>query len=152
MSKRTSHRLVVVAAALAVAHAVVYIPFVQPHANADTPSYTSAAHALLEGRYSVPLGEYDITGARIDPRARQALQHDTYRTPVFPAFLAAAGGGSSEWSVRLVIALQCLLMGMCVLLLAAIVRLLAGERTATVAAAAYALDPYSKRYASLVLS
>ena len=145
-------RWALVLAVVGALHAALYLPIVSPHETYDTPSYTEAAHALLHGGYSTPLPAIDITAYRIPQAAQGALERDTFRSPGYPLFLALLGGGVSDVSRASVFAFQTLLMGLAVWLVAAAARAAFGARVALAGAAAYALDPWSKRYAALILS
>ncbi len=151
--EETRFRRIALALAIAgILHALLYLPLISPHGTADTESYTDAAHAILRGSYSVPLRNPDITGLYLPKAAAGAYEHDTFRPPGYPLFLAAAGGGTSAVSKGFLFALQSLLVGVAVWLLALVARLAFGARAGLAAAALYTLDPYSKRYAALVLS
>lgn len=152
MENRPFLRLALVLALAGTAQALLYLPFVTPHTTADTPSYTADAHALLHGSYSIPLGRMDVTGLQFPPSLQHVKQEDTYRTPGYPAFLALLGGGTGDLSRTLVLLVQALLVGGGVVPCALLARRLFGPRAGLLGAAAYALDPYSKRYASLVLA
>lgn len=145
-------RIALVLAALAAAQALLLLPFVKPHTTEDTPSYAADSHALLHGGYSIPVEARDITGLEFPPSAQDANQRDTYRTPGYPVFLALLGGGTGDASRTLVLLLQALLVGAAAFPLALWARDLFGRRAALVATGVYALDPYSKRYGSLVLA
>jgi 4-amino-4-deoxy-L-arabinose transferase-like glycosyltransferase len=145
-------RLAVLLAIVGTAQALLYLPFVTPHTTADTPSYTADAHAILHGSYSIPLGERDVTAIDWPRELQDVKQRDTYRTPGYPAFLALLGGGTGDISRTLVLLVQALLVGAGAFPVALWVRRLFGPTIGLAGAAAYALDPYSKRYASLVLA
>ena len=152
MDDRRFLRFALLIALVGTAQALIYLPIVNPHSTEDTPSYIADAKAILHGSYSIPLGEHDITGLDWPPSVQHLKQEDTYRTPGYPALLAVFGGGAggaSRWAVLLA---QALLIGGGVHLSALWLRRLLGARAALVGAAVYALDPYSKRYASLVLA
>ncbi len=152
MEESRFSRIALVLAIVGALHALLYLPLISPHTTADTQSYTDAAHAILRGSYSVPLRSPDITGLYLPKAAAGAYEHDTFRPPGYPLFLAAAGGGTSAVSKGFVFALQALLMGVAVWLLALVGRGAFGARVGLTAAAAYALDPYSKRYVALLVS
>ncbi len=152
MDERRFRRAALALALVGTLHALVYLPLISPHGTADTQSYTDAAHAILRGSYSVPLRSPDITGLYLPKAAAGAYEHETFRSPGYPLALAAVGGGTSDLSRGFAFALQALLMGVSVWLLALVARSASGPRVGLAAAALYALDPYSKRYVSLVLS
>lgn len=152
MPERRFRRLAALAALTATVHGLVYVPFVDPHTTQDTPSYTAAAEAILDGHYSTPLGATDITGAEVPPSARGVRQRETYRTPGYPLLLVIAGGARMEGESLSVFMVQALLLGAATWLLALAARRLWGPRAALLAAAVYALDPFSKRYVSLLLT
>lgn len=152
MDDRRFRRLALLLTLAGIAQALLYLPFVTPHSTDDTPSYTADAHALLHGSYSIPLGRTDITGLTFPREVWDLKQQDTYRTPGYPAFLAVLGGGTGDVSRTLVLLAQALLVGGAIFPCALWARRLFGARAGLLGAAAYALDPYSKRYGSLVLS
>jgi hypothetical protein len=145
-------------ALLAALHSVAYLPFVEPHETADTPSYLAGARAIGDGGYSVPLGavvasgDVDITGLPLEPAIRTAEERYTYRTPGYPLLLAVIGGGEDGASRAALFAVQVALYGAGVFLLALTARRLWAESTALVAAGLLMLDPFSKRYVALVLT
>jgi 4-amino-4-deoxy-L-arabinose transferase-like glycosyltransferase len=145
-------RLALLISALAALHGLVYLPFISPHVTPDSASYIAPAKAILDGGYSIPLPAVDVTGLAIPASAQGAPEHQTYRPPGYPLLLAVVGGGSSGGSRAVLFVLQALIFGATVWLLALTVARLWGERVGLVAAALYALDPFSKRYVSLVLS
>jgi 4-amino-4-deoxy-L-arabinose transferase-like glycosyltransferase len=152
VDEKRFRRVALALAAAGTLHALVYLPLISPHSTADTQSYTDAAHAILRASYSVPLRSPDITGLYLPKAAEGAYEHDTFRSPGYPLVLAATGGGTSDVSRGFLFALQALLMGVSVWLLALVARGAFGARAGLAAAAIYALDPYSKRYVALVLS
>ena len=152
MQGRRFLTLAALLAALGAIHALVYLPLVSPHETGDSPYYTAAAHALLDGGYSTPLGRMDITGLEFHGDLPAVEKRETFRTPGYPLFLALLGGGTSDVSKALVMVVQALLTGASVFLLALCIRRLWGAGAALAAAAVYAIDPFSKRYAALFLS
>jgi 4-amino-4-deoxy-L-arabinose transferase-like glycosyltransferase len=138
--------------AVAALHGLLYVPFVSPHTTMDTPTYLAPAHAILHGDYSTPLPALDSTYLRIPPAAVGAPERQTMRTPGYPLLLAAVGGGKPGWSRDLLYVVQALLCGAATVLLILTARRLWGERIGLVAGVVYALDPYSKRYVSIVLT
>jgi 4-amino-4-deoxy-L-arabinose transferase-like glycosyltransferase len=143
--------LVLIAAAIGGVHGLVYVPYAG-HVLGDSPSYTTPAKALTDGSYSTPLPAVDVTGLHIPPPARGTHERQTYRTPGYPLLLAAAGGGVSNQSINVVIALQAALTGATVLLLGLAFRILWSERTALVGAYLTAFDPFTKHYVTRILS
>ena len=154
--------LVLLAAVAAGVHALVYAPIVSTHVETDSSTYQAAASKLLDGSYSTslrdtfyyvyPVGFFEITGLRVDRSAWDAVERQAYRPPGYPLLLAAAGGGKSAASEWTALVLQALLVAASAWLLALVVRRWWGPTPALVAAALYALDPWSKRYAVLLLS
>jgi 4-amino-4-deoxy-L-arabinose transferase-like glycosyltransferase len=137
---------------LGTVHALVILPLVSPHTTDDTRSYVGESHAILHGGYSVPVGPLDVTGLELREPVASLKQRDTYRTPGYGLFLALLGGGTGDVSRTLVLLVQAFLVGGAAFPLALWARDLFGARTALIATAVYALDPYTKRYAALVLS
>jgi hypothetical protein len=158
VSDRAFSRYVALASVVGALHALAYVPLIHSHETADTPSYTIGAKAILHGSYTVPLGGVypggaaDITGLPLPPALRDAPERYTYRAPGYPLFLAALGGGEGRFSRTFVIAAQTLLLGLTIFLVARTLRNVWGPRVAAFGAWAYALDPFSKRYVSLVLT
>lgn len=155
-------RLALLAALAAGVHALVYAPLVSTHVETDSATYQAAASSVLDGSYSTPLREafyyvypvgfFEITGLRVDPSAWDAPERQAYRPPGYPLLLAAVGGGksaASEWAALLA---QAALVAASAWLLALVVRRWWGPTAGLVAAWLYALDPWSKRYAVLLLS
>lgn len=138
--------------AVAALHGLLYVPFVSPHTTLDTPTYLAPAQAILDGSYSTPLPALDSTYLRIPHSAVGAPERQTMRTPGFPLLLAAVGGGQPGPSRDLLYAVQALLCGAATFLLTLTARRLWGEGVGLVAGVVYALDPYSKRYVSIVLT
>jgi 4-amino-4-deoxy-L-arabinose transferase-like glycosyltransferase len=145
-------RLALLVALAGTAQALIYLPIVNPHSTSDTPSYVADAKAILHGSYSIPLGQHDLTGLDWPRSVWNLKQEDTYRTPGYPVFLALFGGGAGGISRWLVLLAQALLIGAGVFFSALWLRRLLGARVALAGAAVYAIDPWSKRYASLVLA
>jgi hypothetical protein len=143
-------------------HGLLYAPFVEVKAPTDSWTYTAAAEAILDGSYSTPVkaasyyvypsGFFDITGLRFSPAAWVALEPQVFRPPGYPLYLAVAGGGDPGASRVLALLGQSLLFGAGVWLLALTGRRLGGERLGLLAAALYAVDPWSKHYVSLLLT
>ena len=153
VSDRRFLRFALLLAVLGTAQALLYIPLVSKHTTADTASYIADAHAIRRGSYSIPLGRRDITGLRWPSSVQNLEQADTYRTPGYPVFLAIFGGGDRDTTSRMVLLIvQSLLVGASVFFCALWVRRLFDHRAALLGAAAYALDPYSKRYATLLVA
>jgi 4-amino-4-deoxy-L-arabinose transferase-like glycosyltransferase len=138
--------------AVAAVHGLVYVPFISPHTTMDTPTYLAPAHAILHGSYSTPLPALDSTYLRIPPSAVGAPERQTMRTPGYPLLLAAVGGGKPGASRDVLYVVQALLCGAATFLLILTARRLFGPRVALLAGVVYALDPYSKRYVSIVLT
>ena len=149
-------------AAVGALHGLAYTPFVSTHYGTDSRTYRAAAESLREGGYTTPLQEgfyftygvgfFDITGVRIDREAWDAPERQAFRPPGYPLFLAALGGGGEGISLTVVLVAQALLFGGGVFLLGLAVARWWGTKTALVAAALFAVDPYSKHYVSLVLT
>jgi 4-amino-4-deoxy-L-arabinose transferase-like glycosyltransferase len=148
---------------VATLHAALYQPFVSAHVGSDSPTYVAAADALLDRSYTTPLdagfyyevrqnGIVDITGLEIERRLWNAPERQIFRPPGYPLFLAALGGGDAGWSRTIVLAAQTMLAGAATFLLALLVRRWWGASTALLAAGLYALDPWSKRFATILLS
>jgi hypothetical protein len=143
-------------------HGLAYAPFVEVKAPTDSWTYTAAGEAILDGSYSTPVraasyyiypsGFFDITGLRFDRSAWEAPERQVFRPPSYPLYLALVGGGDPGASRVAALIGQSLLFGFGVWLLALTVRRLGGDRLALVAAALYALDPWSKHYVSLLLT
>ena len=162
MTEHRFRRLVLGLALLGAVHGLAYAPFVEVKAPTDSWTYTAAANAILDGSYSTPVkaatyyvhpsGFFDITGLRFDRSVWTVEEPQVFRPPGYPLYLAAAGGGDPGASRAAAIVGQALLFGVGVLLLALLGRRLAGERVALLAAALYALDPWSKHYVSLLLT
>lgn len=162
-----------VVAALAVLAAVqgLALGFVIELQTSDSPGYTAAARALAHGGYSTPLGnnvspdlllqggaqptplaDVDITGLRLPASVRNAHERQTMRTPAYPALLAITGGGEERPARFFLYAVQAFLAAASVVLLAFLARRLFGPRVALLAAGAYAVDPWTKRYVTLVMT
>jgi 4-amino-4-deoxy-L-arabinose transferase-like glycosyltransferase len=163
MIERRFLRLSLALALVASLHAAIYQPIVSSHVGSDSPTYIAAAHAILGGSYSTPLeagffyevrkdATVDITGLEIERGLWQARERQIFRPPGYPLFLAALGGGDAGASRSLVLVAQTLLVGLATFLLALLVRRWWGSGTALLAATLYALDPWSKRFATILLS
>src|SRR5919205_1493455 len=113
-------------------HGLVYVPFAGPRLG-DSPGYEAAAHAIRHGSYSTPLPDVDVTGLPIPASAQGAPERQTYRTPGYPLLLAAADYGGPRPLV--LIAVQALLTGLGVILVALIARRLWSERAGLLAGA-----------------
>jgi 4-amino-4-deoxy-L-arabinose transferase-like glycosyltransferase len=137
---------------VAALHGLLYVSFVSPHTTLDTPTYLVPAHAILHGSYSTPLPRFDATYLRIPDSAVGTLERQTMRTPGYPLLLAAIGGGKPGWSRDLLYVVQALLCGGATWLLVLTARRLWGEHMALLSGVVYTLDPYSKRYVSIVLT
>lgn len=159
---RNLRRAAVVVALCGTVHALVYVPLTSTHTTADSPTYLAAGHALLHGGYSTPLranmyytidpgGWVDRTVLHLPQRVWDAPERQTFRTPAYPLVIAAAGGGSGS-SRYVLYLLQALLIGAAVFLLIHGLALITPPGVALFAGAVYALDPFSKRYASLVMT
>jgi 4-amino-4-deoxy-L-arabinose transferase-like glycosyltransferase len=159
-------RALLLLALLAVAHGLLYAPATR-RVTHDSVAYVAAARALDHGSYSTPLaaeafpatGGSEHAGQPVDltdhvlPQAALAEEEEqAWRSPSYPALVALVGGGGSAWSRDAVVLLQALLFGVATFLVGATARRLWGPRAGLVAAALVALDPYTKRYVSLVLS
>jgi hypothetical protein len=131
---------------------LLFTPAISPHQTTDSYSYEADAEALLHGRYSIPLPAVDISDRVVPVAARGLLQRDTYRTPGYPALLALVGGGTSSVSRGVLYLVQALLYGATVLLVMLTARRVWGEQIALLGGFLYAIDPWSKRYVSLVLT
>src|SRR2546423_14510751 len=153
MSSERRFRLAAIAlGAVAALHGALYVPFISPHTTMDTPTYLAPAHALLHGSYSTPLPALDSTYLRIPASAVGEPERQTMRTPGYPLLLAAVGGGKPGPSRDVLYVVQVLLCGAVTFLLTLLARRLWNERLGLLAGALYALDPYSKRYVSIVLT
>jgi 4-amino-4-deoxy-L-arabinose transferase-like glycosyltransferase len=150
-----------VLAIVGAAHGLFYVPLLSKHKDTDSDTYLAAAHAILHQSYTTPLdasfvptptGPLDRTLLRIPQQAWSAPERQTFRTPGYPLFLAALGGGAGGISEGLVFAVQGLLVGASIWLLGLTMRRIAGERVALASCLLYVLDPYSKRYVGLVLT
>src|SRR5256714_8637399 len=118
----------------------------------DTPTYLAPAHAILHGSYTTPLPALDSTYLRIPASAVGAPERQTMRTPGYPLLLAAVGGGKPGPSRDVLYIVQALLCGAATFLLTLTARRLWNERLGLLARLLYAVDPYSKRYVSIVLT
>jgi 4-amino-4-deoxy-L-arabinose transferase-like glycosyltransferase len=138
--------------AVAALHGLVYVPFISPHTTMDTPTYLAPAHAILHGSYTTPLPALDSTYLTIPASAVGAPERQTMRTPGYPLLLAAVGGGKPGPSRDVLYVVQALLCGAATFLLTLTARRLWSERLGLLAGVLYAIDPYSKRYVSIVLT
>lgn len=174
--ERAFRRASAAVALLAVLHGLAYAPKIGEETGrfgrfgkSDTPTYVAAADAILHGRYSTPLRagflglpqefyeenpgvQLDITGLRIPDRIGDALERQAFRSPGYPLFLAAVGGATSDGLRWLAVVVQALLLGAATFLLSLTARRWWGPRIGLLGAALYAIDPYSKRYVSLLLT
>jgi hypothetical protein len=161
VSERRFRRLLLLAGAVGALHALVYAPVVAARVK-DSDVYVAAAKALLHGSYTTPLrvtnlyaddgAVADLTNRPLPRAAWDAPERQTVRTPGYPLFLAALGGGDGRISEALVVLAQALLLGGASILLGLAFRPLAGERAALLGAWLYALDPWSRHHAALVLT
>jgi 4-amino-4-deoxy-L-arabinose transferase-like glycosyltransferase len=164
MTDSAFKRRAALVAAVAALHGLVYVPLVHRHVTTDTDTYVAAAHALEHGRYTTPLragfyftypiGFFDLTGVSEGYRTPvfAAPEKQAYRTPGYPLALALVGGGGPGVPRYAALVLQALLLGFATWLLALTVRRWWGAAPALLATAAYALDPYSKHYVTLVVT
>jgi hypothetical protein len=140
----------------------VYLPFAHTHLTADSPTYLAAGQALLDGSYSTPIGAnmyytqipggwVDRTMLHLPQRVWDAPERQTFRTPAYPLVIAATGGGSGL-SRYLLYLVQGLMVGLSVFVLVQGLALITTPTVALLAGALYALDPFSKRYALLVMT
>jgi 4-amino-4-deoxy-L-arabinose transferase-like glycosyltransferase len=151
-----------VLALVAALHGLLYVPFVSNHIQTDSWTYTAAGEAILDGDYTTrlqassyyvhPIGFFDHTGRRLREAELDLPERQAFRPPGYPLFLAALGGGEGRTSENAALLAQALLFGAGVWLLALTVRRWWGPAPALAAAAAYAIDPYSKHYVTLILS
>lgn len=158
---RSLAALIAVAAALV---SLVYAPFMASHTYPDSKEYVALAHAISRGSYSSRIfdlevrsysprpREVDVTGIAWPPAVAAVAQRDVYRTPGYPLLLAAVGGGDPGNSRHAVYAVQALLLGLTALILTLLARRLWGPSVALVAGGVFALDPYSKRFVTIVLT
>ena len=163
MTERRFRTAATLAALVAALHPFVYLPFMSRHTTGDSAEYVALARAIRHGSYSTRIADQevvdytptphrvDLTGITWSAAARQLPQSDAYRTPGYPLLLAAVGGGGAGASRHVLYAVQAVLIGLTAVLLALLVRRLWGPRIALVAAIVFALDPYSKRYVTMVL-
>jgi 4-amino-4-deoxy-L-arabinose transferase-like glycosyltransferase len=141
----------------------MYVPLVSINEETDTWTYVASANAIRDGSYSTPLkagfyfvfpqGWFDITGARVAESVWQAPEHQVFRPPGYPLYLALFGekevvGG--DHTAALIG--QAVLFGLGAYLLMLSVRRWWGEGAALLAGLLYAVDPWSKHYVALVLS
>jgi hypothetical protein len=150
-----SPRLVMLLIALAAGvHGLVYIPLVEVNDETDSWSYLASANAIRDGSYSTPLkagfyfvfpvGWFDITGARIEERAWQAPEHQAFRPPGYPLYVALFGERTVFAGDHLPVLLgQAVLFALGAWLLMLSVRRWWGEGVALLAGLLYAFDPWS---------
>ena len=160
MSDRRLRWALVVAGVVGALHALAYVPVVAPEVP-DSAAYQAAARSLLRGGYTTPIrasalyaGDdtvVDRTGLSLPEAVWDAPEPQAMRPPGYPAFLALFGGGAGAWRLLALVA-QALLLGAAGSLLGATFARVAGAWPGVLAAAAFALDPYSHHYAALVLS
>ena len=157
------HRVALLLGLVGALHGLMYVPLVSDNVAPDTPTYRAAAEALRDASYTTPLeaGFYyelrtrslvDVSGAAVPREAWSAPERQIFRPPGYPTLLAVVGGGRSQASRWAALALQALLFGVGVFLLAETVAFWWGPRIGLGAGALYALDPYSKHYVALLLS
>jgi 4-amino-4-deoxy-L-arabinose transferase-like glycosyltransferase len=159
-------RALVLLSLLAVAHGLLYAPATR-RVTHDSVTYIAAAQALEHGGYATPLAAeaFPATGGTEHPGATVDLtdhilpagslgedEDQAWRSPSYPAFVALLGGGGSALSRDLVVLVQALLFGVATFLVGLTARRLWGRNAGLLAAALVALDPFTKRYVSLVLS
>jgi dolichyl-phosphate-mannose-protein mannosyltransferase len=145
-------RLAALCALLATLHALVVIPLVTQHRSSDSVIYLAVAKGILHGGYGERLGDFvRFGGSEPSPGAPDVYQRQAYRTPAYPGLLALLGGGdgASQWVVLVV---QALMVGAATWILARTVRRLWGERVALLGALLLALDPFTKRYAAVLMT
>lgn len=140
MARNRFSQLLLLAALAATVHGLALVVVASRHLPSDSVTYLAEAHALLHGSYSTPTP------------GRGVIAPDLSRTPGYPLLLAAAGGGEAGWSRGIVYGYQLLLLAMTVWIAGLLFRRLWGASVALVAVFLYALDPFSKRYAALILS
>ena len=144
-------------------HGLLYVPFVSRTVGTDSNTYVATAQAILDGEYTTPLvagyyytfpiGFFDLSGVHVTDRSVfQAPERQAFRAPGYPAFLAVLGGGGDGVPRTLALIAQALLFGLGTLLLAFTVRDWWGPGVGLASAAAYALDPFSKHYVTILLS
>ncbi len=164
MSERRFRGLAALIAVAAGLVSFVYAPFMTSHTYPDSKEYVALARAVSHGSYSARIFDFevrsysprfreiDVTGISWPPDVAAQVQRDVYRTPGYPLLLAAVGGGGPGSSRHALYAVQALLMGLTALLLVLLARRLWGDRVALVAGGVFALDPYSKRFVTIVLT
>jgi len=140
VTRNRFHRLLLLATLAAALHGLALVVTASRHLPSDSVTYLAEAHALLHGSYSTPTQGLGV------------LAPDLSRTPGYPLLLAAAGGGGAGWSRGLVYAYQLLLLAATVWIAGLLFRRLWGPSVALLAVFLYALDPFSKRYAALILT
>lgn len=155
-------RAALLLAALATLYALVYLPFIHTHTTADSPTYLAAGEAILDGSYSTPIranmyyteipgGWVDRTMLHLPQHVWDAPERQTFRTPAYPLVIAATGGGSGSWRYLLYL-VQALMVGVTTFVLIQALALIASPAVAILGGGLYALDPFSKRYALLVMT
>ncbi|MGH3129788.1 MAG: glycosyltransferase family 39 protein [Gaiellaceae bacterium] len=162
MTESRFRRAALLLAVVGALHGLVYVPLVTFNVATDSGTYVASAEALLDGSYSTPLragfyyvyplGFFDITGLQLRQTTWDAPERQVFRPPGYPLVLAAVGGGGAGASRTLALIAQGLLFGAGVWLLALTVRRWWGPGLGLLAAALYAVDPYSKHYVTLILS
>ncbi|HZB23678.1 MAG TPA: glycosyltransferase family 39 protein, partial [Gaiellaceae bacterium] len=160
---RSFTRLAIVIAIVGAVHGLLYVPFVSRTVGTDSNTYVATAQAILDGEYTTslvagyyytfPVGFFDLTGIHVtDESVFEAPERQAFRAPGYPAFLAVLGGGGEGVPRTLALIAQAFLFGLGTLLLAFTVRDWWGPGVALASAAAYALDPFSKHYVTILLS
>ena len=144
-------------ALLAGMHGLANALVVDPHTTPDSPGYTEAARAILDGGYDVPIGvpgEFglDVTRLKLPPDVLATPAPYTVRAPGYPLLLAAAGGGGDGVSRWVVIVLQAVLFSAATWLLILTARRVWSPRVALAAGTLLALDPFTKRYVGVLLT
>ncbi len=158
----TFGRAAILIAAATTVHALVYLPFTRTHVTADSPTYLAAGQALLHGSYSTPLranlyytdvpgGWVDRTNLRLPRSVWDVRERQTFRTPAYPLVIALTGGGSGAFRFLLYVVQAAMLGGAAFALIHGLA-LLTSRTVALAGGALYALDPFSKRYAWLVMT
>jgi 4-amino-4-deoxy-L-arabinose transferase-like glycosyltransferase len=94
----------------------------------------------------------DLTDHVVPNSALGATEEQVWRAPIYPALLAAVGGGTSHASRDVLWVVQALLLGLSALLIAKAAGRLWGPEVALVTALLMVIDPFSKRFVGLVLA